>query len=76
VLPEPLVQPLPGQLVAGRAQHLEDLRRGNGSVALPDAIARKFPSAPREWAWQWVFEARTWWFLPPMSRIRLGLRRP
>jgi integron integrase len=57
VLPEALVQPLRGQLVAGRAQHLEDLRRGNGSVALPDAIARKYPSAPREWAWQWVFPA-------------------
>jgi site-specific recombinase XerD len=26
-------------------------------VALPDAIARKYPSAPHEWIWQWVFPA-------------------
>jgi site-specific recombinase XerD len=27
------------------------------SVALPDALARKYPNAGREWAWQWVFPA-------------------
>ena len=26
---------------------------------LPEALARKYPQAPREWAWQWVFPART-----------------
>jgi integrase len=26
-------------------------------VALPDALARKFPNAASEWAWQWVFPA-------------------
>lgn len=40
-----------------RAQHDADLSRGEGAVALPDAIARKFPSAPTEWIWQWVFPA-------------------
>jgi integrase len=24
---------------------------------LPDALARKYPSAEREWPWQWVFPA-------------------
>ncbi len=24
---------------------------------LPDALARKYPNAPREWAWQWLFPA-------------------
>jgi integron integrase len=57
VLPEVLVDPLRCQLTAGCAQHVDDLRRGGGFVALPDAIARKYPSAPREWAWQWVFPA-------------------
>ncbi len=27
------------------------------SVALPDALERKYPNAAREWAWQWVFPA-------------------
>jgi integrase len=26
-------------------------------VSFPDAIAVKYPSAPREWRWQWAFPA-------------------
>jgi site-specific recombinase XerD len=26
-------------------------------VELPDALARKYPNAGREWAWQWLFPA-------------------
>jgi hypothetical protein len=26
-------------------------------VELPDALDRKYPNAPREWPWQWVFPA-------------------
>jgi integrase len=26
-------------------------------VALPDAVARKYPSGSREWGWQWIFPA-------------------
>lgn len=28
-----------------------------GRVALPDALARKYPNAEHEWGWQWVFPA-------------------
>ena len=38
-------------------QHAEDLVRGLGRAPLPDAIARKYPHADRQWAWQWVFPA-------------------
>ena len=31
--------------------------RGGGWVEIPDAIARKYPHAGREWGWQWVFPA-------------------
>ena len=57
VLPGVLVERLIEQLKTARAQHADDLRRGAGFVALPEAIARKYPSAPREWVWQWVFPA-------------------
>lgn len=57
VLPGILVDPLRAHLATARAQHLEDVRRGAGFVALPDALAGKYPSAPREWIWQWVFPA-------------------
>ena len=57
VLPELLVAPLERQLRWARQQHQRDRRAGGGAVALPDALARKFPRAPTEWAWQWVFPA-------------------
>lgn len=37
--------------------HDRDLRRGHVSVALPGAVARKYPRAEWEWGWQWVFPA-------------------
>ena len=50
--------------------HDADLRAGNGSVALPDALAVKYPRAPWEWPWQWVFPATR----PYLDR-ETGLRR-
>ncbi|HEY6553815.1 MAG TPA: integron integrase [Vicinamibacteria bacterium] len=55
---------LPGGLVPSLARHLErvkrlhdrDTARGVG-VDLPYALARKYPAAAHEWAWQWVFPA-------------------
>jgi len=42
-------------------------RSGGGSAALPDALDRKHPGAPREWKWQWFFPAtRTNTGLDPM----------
>src|SRR5204862_6553994 len=40
-----------------RRQHEADLRHGAGWVELPWALARKYPNAGREWAWQWGFPA-------------------
>jgi len=56
---------LPASVKAGLAQHLDrvrrqhqyDLERGDGWVELPYALKRKYPSAGRGWAWQWVFPA-------------------
>jgi site-specific recombinase XerD len=36
-----------------------------GEVWLPDALARKYPNAAREWSWQYVF---------PSSRLSIGPR--
>jgi integrase len=35
--------------------HKEDLAHGFGFVYLPYALERKFPNAPTEWVWQYVF---------------------
>ncbi len=37
--------------------HQQDLRQGLGSVFLPNALARKYPRADRQWSWQYVFPA-------------------
>jgi integrase len=44
-------------LIKVRALHQLDLSEGFGEVYLPDALARKYPGAPKEWAWQYVFPA-------------------
>lgn len=55
VLPEMLVKPLRQHLQHVKAIHEQDLAQGRGAVYLPDALARKYPNAEREWIWQWVF---------------------
>jgi integrase len=50
--------PLTAHLARVRELHQRDLARGLGSVYLPDALHRKYPNAPKDWGWQWVFPAR------------------
>ncbi len=54
-LPESLADPLARHLKEVRALHQRDLDAGFGEALLPDALARKYPGAPREWRWQFVF---------------------
>lgn len=57
MLPEAVREVLRAHLATVRAQHVADLRSGLGRVMLPDALARKLPSAPTDWRWQFVFPA-------------------
>jgi integron integrase len=57
VLAAGLVEPLRRHLERVHAQHQRDVAAGCGFVALPDALRLKYPGAPREWPWQWVFPA-------------------
>ena len=57
VLPDSLVEPLTLQLDHVKNVHNFDLKEGFGYVYLPYAIARKYPSAGRSFAWQYVFPA-------------------
>jgi len=58
VFPKTLHGPMKRQLESTRATFDVDLDAGNANVYLPDALARKYPNAPRSWAWQYVFPAR------------------
>jgi len=55
VLPENLLLPLKAHLEKVKALHERDLAEGFGEVFLPDALAVKYPSAPKAWGWQFVF---------------------
>jgi integron integrase len=57
MLPAIVVDSLQGQMAEARRLHIRDLAAGFGAVWLPDALARKYPNAAREWAWQYVFPA-------------------
>ena len=56
-MPFPIVvrAEMPSWLARVKRMHERDLAEGFGSVHLPDAIARKFLGAEREWGWQYVF---------------------
>jgi len=57
MLPAMTVDALQNQLAEARRVHERDLAAGRGAVWLPHALARKYPNAAREWAWQYVFPA-------------------
>ena len=65
MLPLNMSEPLRRHLLRVKAQHEQDLEDGFGSVHLPFALARKFPKAAREWAWQYAF---------PSSRLSIDPR--
>jgi integron integrase len=48
--------------------HRRELAANRGHVMLPDAFARKSPSAVRDWRWQWVFPATRRYRDPATSR--------
>lgn len=61
MLPLSLKPALRTQLARARALHRRDLDEGWGRVALPGALARKYPTAPTDWRWQWVFPQQRRW---------------
>jgi integron integrase len=57
MLPDRLKAELQTHLERVKLLHETDLTEGSGQVYLPHALARKYPKADREWAWQYVFPA-------------------
>jgi integron integrase len=57
ILPDAVASALQTHLRTIRAQHSHAMQRGYGGAELPDALARKYPSAAMDWGWQYVFPA-------------------
>jgi len=68
VLANSVGAPLRTHLEQRREQHRRRLERGGGEVYLPYALHRKYPSAGRTWAWQFVFAANREVFFPEFER--------
>jgi len=61
MLPQALKPALVEHLRAVKQIHEEDLAAGFGKAVLPHALARKYPRAPWEWRWQFVFPQKFRW---------------
>lgn len=61
MVPESLVPDLKNHLKKVKMMHENDLRAGWGKTVLPDSISKKFPSAEREFKWQWLFPQKNRW---------------
>ena len=67
LLPAPLHDELRNHLRNVREWRETDLAEGYGEAPLPDALARKYPNAGREWGWQYLF---------PTDKVAVACRGP
>lgn len=58
LIPESLLLPLREQVKRCRFLHQKDLKKGWGDTLLPGALARKYPNAPKEFEWQYLFPSK------------------
>jgi len=70
VLPANIFESLQMHLKKVRAIHENDCSHGFGHVNLPGALARKYPNASRQWAWQFVFPSKSLCNDPRSGEIR------
>ncbi len=61
LLPNRLAGQLKQHLRTVRGIHHADLAEGYGWVERPHALVRKYPNAPVEWGWQWIFPQQRRW---------------
>ncbi|MFV2061187.1 MAG: integron integrase [Gammaproteobacteria bacterium] len=54
-MPRIIVENIKQQIERVKNSHTEDLAEGYGNVYLPEALARKYPNAEKEFRWQYIF---------------------
>ena len=74
-LPETIVPQLTSQLEVVNKIHDEDLAAGYAGVFLDDRLEKKYPSAAKDFAWQWFFPQKTLTQISVDSAICRGIIR-
>lgn len=69
MLPDSALEPLELHLKRVRARFDADRAASHPGAALPPGLERKYPSAPFEWPWQFVFPARKFCRSPYTGRM-------
>ena len=59
VFPDEVKSALKEHLIYVKHLHESDLSKGFGHVYLPNALARKYKNAEKQWCWQYAFPAKT-----------------
>jgi integron integrase len=57
MIPGKIREELARHVASAKEIHDQDVKMGYGEVSLPDALDKKYPRAPKELGWQWVFPA-------------------
>ena len=76
VLPEVLIEPLHLHLAREKLRHAQEVKEKKAAVSLPGALARKYPNAPTEWAWRYVFPSQRPSADPRTGEVLLHHRSP
>jgi integron integrase len=64
MVPEAVKPSLQTHLATVKTIHERDLAAGYGRVQMPYALDRKYPNAPKEWGWQFLFPQEKRWVNP------------
>jgi integron integrase len=70
ILPKSLKQDLQAHLETVRVVYDADRAADVAGVHLPDALAEKYPNAPTQWPWHWLFPARALSIDPRTHQVR------
>jgi len=70
ILAEPTILELHHHIEKVKTLHKQDLKEGYGEVYIPQALARKYKSAPLETQWQFVFPSKNRSIDPRSGRTR------
>lgn len=69
-LPGTAKKPLKEWLTERMRQYVDDKSRGMHEVEVPGALAMKYPNAPYEWRWQYIFAADKYSKDPRSGHVR------